>query len=936
MRYVSFFALSVLFPFMLLKGQCPAQAALWKKLVFLRDSSPLLPPADKLRELLSYEGRIKDCPYRFDSTHALLMQRIGATYFHLADYVNATSYTRQAINIINSNAGKPSVNIKDNIKNYYNLGWFYDSLGNVIEKMKAFDSCISLATRLNSPDLYCVVSLTQKVEHFFDVGDYQSCINYSKLLERVSQQYAELEDKERGSQYVLTSLFLRVNALIKFKDYETAEKILYDKILECKKAGLKGYLNTIYQQLADVEIKKKNYEKAILDYDIAFKYANDVRDSLSCVITLNNTGYDIFFKNLHQPDRAIIYCRRALTYNRNKMSGAMLNRFEALNVLSNLGSLYASKGLYDSASSYFKLALDQIKPGTTQESLLNSSIEDFSRQKHMHYLSDLLLNKGDALIQQYRNSGNKDLLRDGIRVYKVADQLLDKIKYQQSELQSKLLWRSDSRRLYEHAIDACYLQNTPPDAFYFFEKSRAVLLQDQLNEQHWSHERDIHNQTQMERRIRRLQEELSSADKPSSHYSEIQDEIFNKEQELERLRNVIRTNNPLYYQNFVEKTFITIKDVRDKILNDHQALVELFAGDSAVYVLVITLQKAYLQKIDKNSFDRLSESFRNFISNSDLLNRNFDKFKDVSGQLYRVILKGGNLPPGRIIFSPDSKYFPFEALVTNTQPLTYFLDDHSVSYAYSARYLLNNFASNNALNSNIFMGFAPVQYASPLPELSGSDQSLQRIRNYFSNPTNFIKKDASKNNFLKEYYKYKIIQLYTHATDSGYAGEPMIYFSDSVLPLADLFYEGKPSTSLVVLSACQTANGKLYNGEGVFSFSRQFAALGIPSSVSNLWKVDNQSTYRITELFYKYLSRGLPSDVALQNAKKEFRKTISSNEKGMPYYWAAAILIGQSDAMLSKKTFQWQWLVLIGGVLFLLIFIWIKKFRAKQGTKQSP
>jgi len=138
---------------------------------------------------------------------------------------------------------------------------------------------------------------------------------------------------------------------------------------------------------------------------------------------------------------------------------------------------------------------------------------------------------------------------------------------------------------------------------------------------------------------------------------------------------------------------------------------------------------------------------------------------------------------------------------------------------------------------------------------------------------------------------------------------------------------------LVVLSACETANGKLYNGEGVFSFSREFAAVGIPTSVSNLWQVDNQSTYKLTELFYKYLSRGLPSDVALQRAKKEFRKTISSKEQDLPYYWAAPILIGQSDAILSEKPFQWQWLVLLAATLFLLLFIWTKRFRKSRNKK---
>jgi len=174
-----------------------------------------------------------------------------------------------------------------------------------------------------------------------------------------------------------------------------------------------------------------------------------------------------------------------------------------------------------------------------------------------------------------------------------------------------------------------------------------------------------------------------------------------------------------------------------------------------------------------------------------------------------------------------------------TKPLTYFLENHAVSYTYSARYLLNNFASSSSASSHSFLGIAPVNYNNALAPLSGSDQSLQRMENYFHHSRNLVYAKATRENFLKEYSEYKIIQLYTHATDSGSGGEPVIYFSDSALAMSDLFYESRPATCLIVLSACETAGGKLYNGEGVFSFNRQFAALGIPSSIANLWKANN-------------------------------------------------------------------------------------------------
>jgi hypothetical protein len=87
--------------------------------------------------------------------------------------------------------------------------------------------------------------------------------------------------------------------------------------------------------------------------------------------------------------------------------------------------------------------------------------------------------------------------------------LLDKIRTGQSDLGSKLLWRKDSRRLYVQAIEACYLQKDMAGAFYFFEKSRAVVLNDQLAQQHWLSSADISKRVQLNKKIVSLQAEAS-------------------------------------------------------------------------------------------------------------------------------------------------------------------------------------------------------------------------------------------------------------------------------------------------------------------------------------------------------------------------------------------------------------------------------------------
>jgi hypothetical protein len=104
--------------------------------------------------------------------------------------------------------------------------------------------------------------------------------------------------------------------------------------------------------------------------------------------------------------------------------------------------------------------------------------------------------------------------------------------------------------------------------------------------------------------------------------------------------------------------------------------------------------------------------------------------------------------------------------------------------------------------------------------------------------------------------------------------------------------------------------------------------------VINLWSIESKSTYRITELFYKYLSLGMTTDNALQSAKLEFIRT--SNGKHLsPYYWAAAILVGKSDTILLEKAISWKMpalLAILAGFSFFLVLNWMSKKRKMLGS----
>jgi tetratricopeptide (TPR) repeat protein len=98
---------------------------------------------------------------------------------------------------------------------------------------------------------------------------------------------------------------------------------------------------------------------------------------------------------------------------------------------------------------------------------------------------------------------------------------------------------------------------------------------------------------------------------------------------------------------------------------------------------------------------------------------------------------------------------------------------------------------------------------------------------------------------------------------------------------------------LVVVSACETAKGRVYKAEGIVGFTRAFMLAGAPRVIVSLWKVDDEATRVVMARFYELWK---PGGISTAAALKKAQEHVASQEKWRhPRYWAAWQLWGLPD-----------------------------------------
>jgi CHAT domain-containing protein len=149
---------------------------------------------------------------------------------------------------------------------------------------------------------------------------------------------------------------------------------------------------------------------------------------------------------------------------------------------------------------------------------------------------------------------------------------------------------------------------------------------------------------------------------------------------------------------------------------------------------------------------------------------------------------------------------------------------------------------------------------------------------------------------------FKIVHFASHGViDRDHPALSGIVFSlydpqgrsvDGFLRLNEVFNLKLP-VDLVVLSACQSGQGKLVSGEGLVGLARGFLYAGAASMVVSLWSVDDQATAELMSRFYrKMLGPDHLRPAAALRAAQLSMLSDANQRWNRPVYWAPFIIQG--------------------------------------------
>lgn len=747
------------------------------------------------------------------------------------------------------------------------------------------------------------------------------------------------------------------------KDLEEAQHY-YEQVVQIQTVRL----GDLHPSMANIYLNLGALYQSQEQYDLALSYYERVEQiflqqgNTSHLRLANNfINQGLIYNALKDWDQALHFLRLALA----QLSKHHPRHPELAKCLMVIGSIHQVQNSHDLAELHYQRALDVLYTDGPEQSL--------SQVYPLPLLLEIQGYRMENFLRSYQSTGEEKPLKEAYDISEFTIRLIDTIRLGFETADSKEILAQKTKAYYEDAIEVCWdLYQRSGDesliwkAFQYSEKSKSLLLREALNETYAQEFAGIPAETLAE--VEKVKNEIGYYQKQifdvkreqnvSDEVTSMQGEIFDLKRKYQGLIGQLEKKYPAYYQLKYDVPDLNQKDLQAELRKSGDRMVSYFLGIRFLYTFAIDGDRCQLfRNAHTSSLYQVLPVFCQQLYDPHRISQGarspafFRQFTRQAYQLYEQLLAPAiaELDSGSLLIIPDGElgYLPFELLLTEEIPdsqavdyglLPYMMNRYRMRYEYSASLYRSVFPTKR--NRKFYAGFAPI-YG------DRSDSLSQNLRNEFGpltytqneieeiselmDGTAFLAAQATEENFRKNGSKYNILHLamhaYTHDEEPLYSG---LVFSKSVSgedqglrslngSVRDLqegilytheLYNLNIDAALVVLSACNTGQGKLAKGEGILSLARAFKYAGCPNIVMSLWQVDDRATKKIMESFFGHIQEGMGKDEALRQAKLAYLRQTKDN---LPFYWAPFVLIGDAQPVRPSYSF-WLW-----GLLILII-----------------
>lgn len=863
--------------------------------------------------------------------------KIGVTYYLTYQEPDAITYYNKALHNWENCLDVPLV---EKANTTYNLGICYQFLEQNDLAKEHLDAAL---TAFESDTDYPQEKLGYKYDgigFFYEKNNdfFRAHLYYTNAMNIFQKEKNVLEE----FSILNSAIILHMN----FKKYEKAMAYVEQALDLMDRAYFqipKTDQALIYLNAATIQQELKNTERALQFANRALALLEKEKDTFYYTIGLEVKAFCAMDKqNFELAEKLMkqVLKLRLEVYRGGSGHDVIANTHE------NFAGLYLRQGSLDRANEQLAKGFRMIAPNTRLDERMVPTVSNVEIRNENIFIRLMEL-KTRIFEAKYEVNGDLELLQHSLNVQHKIDSVIKKgllsFQFEQSKLdfldvRFKHYGKAirDALRLYDLTKDPYYLEQ----AYQFSAKTKALTLQQELNRinalRNTVSAAILKKESVLREKMNEQQHLLFEAS--DDHRDSLLQSFLQAQNALDAFLITLEQKQPEYYRERYEFLKVpSIQAIQNELPKD-LAVIEFFEDQESIYVFWISYNRFFSKTLPltdklKTSIERFTEQCRDpekVISQTD------------SYFIFQQLMEEGlsRLPNvERLSIIPDGLLhaLSFEALYDGEG---YLIEGYAFSYAYAAA-LLKRKDHDKEPPSKDYVGFA-ASYSNSLnsklkskkrffgdqalSQLVLSKKEIKQASEIFEGNT-LLGDQASIKNFYSYANDAQILHLSLHGlVDTDDPNRSCIIFDDSknefLLSPPDL-YKNRIVADLVLLSACHSANGKIYKGEGVQGMSKAFLLAGAQNVLSSLWNASETSSLVMTTSFLKAVKADLPTDVALQKAKIDYLKNATPSQRH-PYYWANFILLGKVEPSVG---FSWSLGTLLVVGIFLSLILIIKKAR---------